>query len=214
MTKICQTQFLEAPFATGAAKISPNGRWIAYISNESGTDEIYVSAFVPPAVDADALSLAAGGKQRVSTAGGRDPVWRRDGSELFYVAPGDALIAVAVNGAGDRLEVGAALFLMPTLSIVTTTAGWFLAEQRGFLELPYPEFWWVAAALAIVTVLTVQGLGILLPINIRVFLEFRKPEPDLARIGGWMRTYIRVIASQGIMQVAIIVVMARFVTGL
>lgn len=106
------------------------------------------------------------------------------------------------------------LFLMPTLSIVTTTAGWFLAEWRGLLDLPYPQFWWVAAALAIVTVLTVQGLGILLPLNLKVFFEFRKPEPDLARIGGWMRTYVRVIASQGVMQVAIIVVMAKFVTGL
>ena len=105
------------------------------------------------------------------------------------------------------------LFLMPTLSIVTTTAGWFLAERRGFLDLPFPEFWWVAAALAIVTVLTVQGLGILLPINLRVFFEFRKAEPDLDRIGRWMRIYVRVIASQGVMQVAIIVIMARFVTG-
>ena len=105
------------------------------------------------------------------------------------------------------------LFLMPTLSIVTTTAGWFLAERRGFLDLPFPEFWWVAAALAIVTVLTIQGLGMLLPINLRVFLEFRKEQPDLERIGRWMRIYVRVIASQGVMQVAIIVIMARFVTG-
>jgi hypothetical protein len=106
------------------------------------------------------------------------------------------------------------LFLMPTLTTVTSTAGWFLAERRGYLDLPYPEFWWVAASLAIVTVLSIQGLGILLPINLKVFFEFRKPEPDLARIGGWMRTYVRVIAFQGLMQVAIIVVMAKFVTGL
>jgi hypothetical protein len=105
------------------------------------------------------------------------------------------------------------LFLMPTLSIVTTTAGWFLAGARGYLDLPLPQFWWVAAALVIVTVLTIQGLGILLPINLRVFFEFRKEQPDLPRIGRWMRTYVRVIAAQGVMQVAIIVVMARFVTG-
>jgi hypothetical protein len=43
--------------------------------------------------------------------------------------------------------------------------------------------------------------------------EFRKAEPDLERIGRWMRIYVRVIASQGVMQVAIIVIMARFVTG-
>lgn len=106
------------------------------------------------------------------------------------------------------------LFLMPTLSIVTTTAGWFLAVERGYLDLPYPEFWWIAAALAIVTVLTIQGLGILLPTNLRVLFQLQKPRPDMARIGRWMRTYVWVIASQATMQVAIIVVMARIATGL
>ena len=47
-------------------------------------------------------------KQRVSSAGGRNPVWRMDGSELFYVGPGGALIAVAVSDDGNRLEIGAA----------------------------------------------------------------------------------------------------------
>ena len=75
------------------------------------------------------------------------------------------------------------LFFMPTLSIVTTTAGWFLAERRGYFDLAYPEFGWIVAALVIVTVLTIQGLGILLPTNLRVLFEFQKPEPDMARIG-------------------------------
>ncbi len=106
------------------------------------------------------------------------------------------------------------LFLMPTLSIVTTTGGWFLAERRGYFDLPYPEFWWIVAALAIVTILTIQGLGILLPTNLRVLFQLQKPEPDMARIGRWMRTYVWVIASQATLQVAIIVVMARIATGL
>ncbi len=106
------------------------------------------------------------------------------------------------------------LFLMPTLAIVTTTAGWFLAERRGFLDLPLPELWWVVAALAIVAVLTIQGFGVLLPTNLRVYFELRKEAPDIQRVGRWMRLYIWVIASQGLLQVAIIVVMAKFVTGL
>ena len=106
------------------------------------------------------------------------------------------------------------LFLMPTLSIVTATAGWFLAERRGYFDLPYPEFGWIAAALAIVTILTIQGLGILLPTNLRVLFQLQKPQPDMARIGRWMRTYVWVIASQATLQVAIIVVMARIATGL
>jgi len=106
------------------------------------------------------------------------------------------------------------LILMPTLSVITGTSGWFLAERMGFLKVGYPEFWWVVAALAIIVVLTVQGIGILLPTNLRLYFEISKPEPDAAKIGRWMRTYVRVVAMQGVMQVAIIVVMARFVTGL
>lgn len=106
------------------------------------------------------------------------------------------------------------LILMPTLSIITSTAGWFLAVRMGFLNVDYPEFWWVIAALAIVAMLTVQGIGILLPTNVRLYFEISKTEPDTAKIGRWMRTYVRVVAMQGAMQVAIIVVMARFATGI
>jgi hypothetical protein len=105
------------------------------------------------------------------------------------------------------------LVLMPTLSAITSTTGWFLAVRMGFLDLGYPEFWWVIAALAIVTVLTVQGLGYLLPTNLRLYFEVQKPQPDTQKIGRWMKTYLRVVAVQGAMQVAIIVVMARFATG-
>ena len=105
------------------------------------------------------------------------------------------------------------LILMPTLSAITSTAGWFLAVRLGFLDLGYPQFWWVIAALAIVSVLTVQGLGYLLPMNLKLYFEIQKPSPDMDKIGRWMRTYVRVVAVQGTMQVAIIVVMARFATG-
>lgn len=105
------------------------------------------------------------------------------------------------------------LILMPTLSTITSTAGWFLAVRLGFLDLGYPEFWWVIAALVIVTILTIQGLGYLLPTNLRLYFEMQKREPDGAKIGRWMRTYVRIVAFQGTMQVAIIVVMARFATG-
>ena len=105
------------------------------------------------------------------------------------------------------------LILMPTLSVVTSTAGWFLALRLGFLDRGYPEFWWVIAALLIVTVLTVQGLGYLLPMNLKLYFEIQKPAPDPAKLQRWMRTYVRVVGVQGVMQVAIIVVMARFATG-
>jgi uncharacterized membrane protein len=105
------------------------------------------------------------------------------------------------------------LVLMPTLSAITSTAGWFLAMRLGFLDLGYPQFWWVIAALAIVSVLTVQGLGYLLPMNLKLYFEIQKPAPDPAKLQRWMRTYVRVVGIQGVMQVAIIIVMARFATG-
>jgi hypothetical protein len=106
------------------------------------------------------------------------------------------------------------VFLMTTLSIVTPTTGWYLAELRGFTELPYPQYGWVIAALAITTILGVQGVGVLLPTNVRVALEIAKPTPDMEKVGRLMRRYVRIVAFQGLMQVAIIVVMAKFVTGL
>ncbi len=106
------------------------------------------------------------------------------------------------------------LFLMPTLAIITGTAGWFLAVELGFTELPWPQVAWVWAALVLIAVMTVQGLGYLLPTNLRVCFELQKPQPDGARIGKLMGGYFFVVASQGIMQVAIIVIMAKFVTGI
>jgi len=106
------------------------------------------------------------------------------------------------------------LFLLPTLSIITGTAGYFHARQLGFLDLDYPQYGWVLAALIIVAILTVQGLGLLLPTNLLVYLEMRKERPDGPRIGRLMKRYVYAVAFQGLMQVAIIVVMARFVTGL
>ena len=63
------------------AQFSPDGRWIAYASNEPGNLEIYVASF--PEVN---------GKWQVSTAGGQEPRWRHDGKELFFVSPEGKMI--------------------------------------------------------------------------------------------------------------------------
>ncbi len=105
------------------------------------------------------------------------------------------------------------LFVMTPLGIIAPTSGWFLAVQHGYHELGYPEFWWVAAALAIAAVLAVQGLAILLPANIICYLEMRKDPPDYDRVGRIMRRYFYAIALQGVMQVLIIIVMVQFATG-
>jgi uncharacterized membrane protein len=106
------------------------------------------------------------------------------------------------------------IFLMPTLAIVTGTSGYFHARQLGFLDVPTPGFYWVAAALVVVTILTVQGLSILLPTNVLVYLELRKEKPNGERIGRLMQRYIYAVTFQGLMQVTILVIMAKLVTGL
>jgi len=106
------------------------------------------------------------------------------------------------------------LFLMPTLAGIATVTGIELAQRGGYFALAWPEYGWLLAALIVVTVLTVQGIGVLTPINLIVFFELRKAEPDMARTSRLMRVYLGTVASQGVMQVAMVAIMARFVTGL
>jgi hypothetical protein len=106
------------------------------------------------------------------------------------------------------------LFLMPTVSIISGTTGWFLAVALGYTALDWPAFWWVTAALVLVTLMTIQGLGFLTPVNVYVCLQLQKPKPDMTKISFWMRWYFYAVALQGLMQVAIIVVMTRFRAGI
>ena len=106
------------------------------------------------------------------------------------------------------------LFLMPTVSIIGGTSGWFLAVALGYTALPWPDYGWVAAALILVTLMTIQGLGFLTPVNVIVCLELQKAEPDMKRISGLMQKYFYAVALQGTMQVAILIVMTRFRTGI
>jgi dipeptidyl aminopeptidase/acylaminoacyl peptidase len=76
---------------------SPDGRRIAYVSNESGQNEVYVRPFSRQSRD---------GKWQVSTAGGTRPRWRRDGKELFYLSNDNKLMAVAINAEASTIEVG------------------------------------------------------------------------------------------------------------
>ena len=106
------------------------------------------------------------------------------------------------------------LFLMPTVSIISGTTGWFLAVALGYTALDWPAYWWVATALILVTLMTIQGLGFLTPVNVYVCLQLQKAKPDMNKISFWMRWYFYAVALQGLMQVAIIVVMTRFRAGI
>jgi hypothetical protein len=80
-------------FTVDETQVSPDGRWAAYNSNESGTWEVYVARF--PAFTS---------RRRVSTAGGVQPQWRRDGKELFYLALDSSMMSVSID-AGAELTV-------------------------------------------------------------------------------------------------------------
>ena len=74
---------------------SPDGRWLVYTSNESGTWEVYVQAFPD-----------AGAKRTISASGGAEPQWRTDGRELYYLAPDGTLMAVPVRSSDAALDTG------------------------------------------------------------------------------------------------------------
>jgi serine/threonine-protein kinase len=82
---------LDTPFEELNGEISPDGRWLAYQSNETGSYEIYLAAF--PDVRA--------GKRPVSNGGGTRPLWRQDGRELFYYVEPDTIMAVPVTPGAD-----------------------------------------------------------------------------------------------------------------
>ena len=85
---------MTTPFNEFQAQISPDGRWIAYASDESGRWEVYVQSFPE-----------LGAKRAISSGGGSEPQWRRDGRELFYVTPDGTLMTVNVM-AGSTLQAG------------------------------------------------------------------------------------------------------------
>ena len=99
--------WLHTRFAEREAVFSPDGKWVAYQSNESGRDEIYAAPFPGP-----------GGKgRRVSTAGGTAPLW--PGKEIFYVGGDNGLMAVPVNARGATLNIDEAhrLFVFPSTGV-------------------------------------------------------------------------------------------------
>jgi len=104
------------PFQPGTGNqvngmISPDGKWVAYASDESGTWEIYVTTF-PNAV----------GKWQVSRGGGTEPRWRADGKEIFYIAPGGMLTAVSVSTIGSfATGTPTALFQFHGRAVISST---------------------------------------------------------------------------------------------
>ncbi|HLN16458.1 MAG TPA: hypothetical protein VK277_06840 [Acidimicrobiales bacterium] len=105
------------------------------------------------------------------------------------------------------------LLVMPTLVIVTLTAGWQLARHLGNLSAVYPHHGWLVASYIIVGVMTLIALGLLEPANVAVLFELKKPEPNGERIGRLMRIFIFTAGITGALQVATLIIMSRLATG-
>jgi serine/threonine protein kinase/Tol biopolymer transport system component len=96
--------FIKSPFDKRFGQFSPDGRWVAYESNESGRDEIYAQPFPGP-----------GGKSQISTNGGAQPRWNKNGKEIFYISLDSKMVAapVKVSSDGRSLEAGSPVSLFP-----------------------------------------------------------------------------------------------------
>ena len=112
---------VHAPQNQIQGRLSPNARWVAYASDESGRFEVYVQAFAD-----------GSGKTLVSTRGGSQPAWRRDGREMFYVAADGALMAVPVTS-DARFEHGAeiTMFASPPQQVLAPFAPHYDAAADG-----------------------------------------------------------------------------------
>jgi eukaryotic-like serine/threonine-protein kinase len=118
------TPFLRTPFNEFYGQFSPDSKWIAYTSDESGREEIYIRSFPD-----------SGSKRQVSNSGGVQPRWRRDGKELFYLAGGNMMAASIRVNAGS-LESGPPHVLFPFTNIGGTFYSYDVApDGNRFLVL-------------------------------------------------------------------------------
>jgi eukaryotic-like serine/threonine-protein kinase len=142
--------FLQTEFREFDAHFSPDMRWVAYVSDESGSNEIYVSEFSK--THGKALP-AASGKWLVSTGGGKEPRWRGDGKELYYLAKDGKLMAVEVT-AGLAFQAGTPKSLFPaardTIDISASPLLWDVAKDGSRFLITGPVLEKISTPLTVV----------------------------------------------------------------
>lgn len=114
--------FMRTPYNEGGARVSPDGRWLAYFSDESGEFEVYVQSFPKPSQ-----------KQKISRDGGGYPIWSRDGRELFF-RTADGVYAVPVT-TGETFKAGPPELLFKVKPVLSSDEFWWDVgpDNRGFV---------------------------------------------------------------------------------
>jgi serine/threonine protein kinase len=113
--------FLASPAQEAAPRFSPDGKWLAYVSDESGTPEVYVQS-IPP----------GNGKWQISTAGGSQPAWSRDGSEVFYLSNDTKMMSAAIKTTGG-FEAATPVALFPVSIRPDSLAQYDVSRDGRFL---------------------------------------------------------------------------------
>ena len=127
---LLQTQYLETQ-----GQLSPDGRWLAYTSNESGTQQVYVQPFAP------GWEKPMTGKWQISSNGGVQPHWRADGKELFYTAQLDRkLMAVEIKATAQGFDRGTpqTLFDSRSVTVSSTAMGYAVSSDGKRFLMPVP----------------------------------------------------------------------------
>jgi serine/threonine protein kinase len=123
---------VQSEFRQEYGRFSPDGRWVAYRSTESGRSEVYVTPFIEPG-GASRTPLTAGAKWQISTAGGSEPRWRRDGRELFYLGLDNRLMAAEVSGEVSGFKVGVVRPLIAIRPAMSNSSYDVSADGQRFL---------------------------------------------------------------------------------
>ncbi len=91
-----ETLLLNSPFDETSPELSPDGKWLAYMADDTGKYEIYVQSFADGKLGSD--------RKLISTTGGRMPVWRRDGKELFFIGADGAMMSTSIKTGDGSFE--------------------------------------------------------------------------------------------------------------
>lgn len=115
--------FISTQFGEAFGEFSPDGKWMAYVSDESGADEVYVTAFP-----------SGQGKVRVSSSGGLFPRWRQEGRELYFLSTDNRMMVATVAPSATNFRVGSVEVLFPTGVIMSPGVPYVVsADGKRFL---------------------------------------------------------------------------------